>query len=182
MGYRKSHPIAAFREMIFTCASSSTGLPMTGLTFSGGDLQIRKSGASAYVNCNATQQTAVVEIGGGGYVYTFTTAELDTVGVLAFKLQKTGVIYNVESNSVEQAYFMTAVTGTLTTVTFTSNRTETTDDYWKDCLVIALDGALAGQVKKVGAYAGSSKLFTLATGFVWTAAPVNGTFYELVDR
>ena len=40
----------------------------------------------------------------------------------------------------------------------------TTNDYWKDVLILFGTGNLAGQIKKVTGYIGSSKIFTFTPG------------------
>lgn len=184
---KQNHPIAAFREVVFHL-EDSTGAPITGKTFSGTDIQIRKPGAAAYVNADATQQAAVVEIGGGDYVYTCTVAELDTVGIgWAFKVNKAGAVQWAMVDEVQPAAFVTAAAGTLSTSQMTSDRTEG-DTYWNDVFLVALTGALAGQVKRVGSalfgggYISAGGKFTLANGQSWTAAPVAGDIFEVVDR
>lgn len=57
--------------------------------------------------------------------------------------------------------------------TFETNRTETTTDYWKDTLCVFLTGTLAGQVKKVSAYDGSTKFFTVSGGFTGTPSALD---------
>jgi hypothetical protein len=182
MSYRQSHPIAAFREIVFSLRTSA-GAPLTAQTFATADLQLRKPGASSFVNCNAGQQTAVVEIGGGDYVYTFLASELDTVGTgFCFKVNKAGAVQVEYADEIQRAFFATAITGTLGASSFTTDRTETTNDFWKDALIEALSGALVGQVKKIGGYDGTAKKITLAQPQSFTGAPVNGDIFELINR
>ncbi len=178
MSYKQSHPVAAFREIVFHLDDAG-GAPLTGQTFATTDLQVRKPGANAYVNCNATQQTAVVD-----YAYRFTAAELDTVGDgLVFKVNKAGALAVLRGvNTVERAYFLTAVTGTLAANTFTTDRSEAVDGYWRDAFLVAVSGALIGQVKKVGGYTGANKQVTLVLGLAFTSAPVNGDLFEIINR
>lgn len=177
MPYKQSNPIAGERLMGFSMRSSTTGAPQTGLTFSGAELQVLKAGGS-YANFAGT----VTDVGGGDYTYQFTAAELNTSGIVLLKVNKSGSSQYTLNDQVNRAFLASAITGTLTTSTFTSDRTEATNDYWKDCLVVFLTGSLAGQVKKIGGYTGSSKLFTLASGLVFTAAPANGDIFEIINR
>ncbi len=182
MAYKQAHPLASFRIIVFHL-STSAGAALTGQTFSTTDLQIAKPGDTSYANCNSTQQSAVVELGGGDYAYTFTTTELGTTGIGgAFKVAKSGAVAVTYSFDVDPAFFATVQTGTLTATAFTTNRTETTDDYWEDALIVALSGSLIGQVKKIGAYTGSSKTVTLAGTLTFTGAPSNGDVFELLVR
>ena len=177
MPFKQSNPIATERLLGFSMRSSTTGLPQTGLTFSGADLQILKAGGS-YANFGGT----VVDVGGGDYTYQHTAAELNTPGLIMFKINKAGSTPYTQAEQVVRATMFTVLTGTLTLSTFTTDRSETVNDYFKDCLVLFLTGNLAGQVKKVGAYAGSNKMFTLATGLVWTSVPGNGDVGEVINR
>lgn len=63
---------------------------------------------------------------------------------------------------------------------FKTDRTESTNDYWKDALLLITSGALAGQIKKVSAYNGSTKVITVVGGF--TATPADGVAFALVNR
>lgn len=73
--------------------------------------------------------------------------------------------------------FVVADAGNSTTV-FKTDRAETVTDYWKDCLVLFINGALIHQVKKVSAYNGTTKVITLTGGF--TATPAAGTEFLLI--
>lgn len=64
-----------------------------------------------------------------------------------------------------------AITGTLTTTTFTTDLTSTTNDIYKGRIVIFTSGILTREVKVISAYNGSTKLITLSTAL--TAAPSN---------
>lgn len=57
---------------------------------------------------------------------------------------------------------------------------ETDDNYWKDALILMTSGALAGQVKKVTAYDGTTKKITVAGGF--TDPPIEDDRFELLTR
>lgn len=52
--------------------------------------------------------------------------------------------------------------------TFKTDLTESTNDYWKDCLCRFVTGNLANQVKKVTGYNGSTKFLTFTNGFTGT--------------
>jgi hypothetical protein len=66
-----------------------------------------------------------------------------------------------------------------TALTFLTDRSESTNDYWKDALVLFTTGALIGQVKKATAYNGSTKFLTVSGGF--TGTPSNGDRFVLVN-
>ena len=70
--------------------------------------------------------------------------------------------------------------GANTATTFKTDLSSATNDQWKDALLLFLDGALAGQVKKISAYNGTTKFVTLSSAF--TAAPSAGDTFRLVNR
>lgn len=186
MPYRQSHPLAQFREVIFEMLNATTGAPTTGLTFSGSDIQIRQPGAGASSWVNGTQQGSVVELGGGMYCYIASTAEIGTPGTgWGFKVNKSGQDLFVKTETVERAFFTTAQAGALTTSQLVCDRTEASS-FWNDVLLLAVSGALTGQVKKVGnATIGggySTGTFNLATGLLWSTAPSAGDVFEIIDR
>jgi hypothetical protein len=190
MPYKQSHPDPAFRELIFQMTKAD-GTPDTGLAFNAGELQLRKprafgaaANSSPWVNVDATQRAAVVELGNGAYVYTFTQAELDTPGPgFAFKAQKGTGQYWINEDEIQRAYFGKVSAGTLTAAAFTCDRAEAAAAHWKNALVTFVTGALAGQVSKVGAFTpGVPALITLAADYVFTGAPVVGDIFELVNK
>lgn len=70
--------------------------------------------------------------------------------------------------------------GANTALTFKTDRTEATDNYWKDALVVFVTGSLVGQVKKCTVYTGATKFVTVEGGF--TAAPAASDIAVLVNR
>jgi hypothetical protein len=62
---------------------------------------------------------------------------------------------------------------------FKTNLTETTDDYWKDTLLLFTSGNLAGQIKKVSAYNGTTKVITVSSAF--TGTPTAGDTFLLIN-
>jgi phosphoglucomutase len=52
------------------------------------------------------------------------------------------------------------------------------NDYWKDALLLFVAGNLAGQVKKITAYNGTTKVVTVSGGF--TGTPAAGDAFVLV--
>lgn len=63
---------------------------------------------------------------------------------------------------------------------FKTNLTETTDDHWNDALLVLTSGSLAGQVKKVTAYNGTTKVITVSGGF--TGVPADSVTFLLINR
>jgi hypothetical protein len=78
---------AARRRWFFACVDDTDGkTPETGLSFSGAELQISKNGAAF-----ASFGGSATELSDGLYYYEATAAELDTLGLLVFKVEKSGV-------------------------------------------------------------------------------------------
>lgn len=62
---------------------------------------------------------------------------------------------------------------------FKSDRSEATTDHWKDVLILFATGTLAGQIKKVTGYNGTTKIFTFTNGY--TGTPSNGDVFEIIN-
>jgi hypothetical protein len=147
----------------------------SGLVIANTDIWISKDGGNfANATNGATELTGVL----GRYSIVLTAAEMDAswvhIVVVKAGMDDADMVLGTAGSPSGQA-----IAGTLTTSTFTSDRAEATDDYWKDAIVLFTSGGLAGQVKKVSAYTGVSKLFTVNGAF--TAAPVNGDRFILIN-
>jgi hypothetical protein len=177
MAYKQSIPIATRREHLFRLATAGGGV-LTGQTFSGSEIQVRKAGGSY---ANAAGIGSCPELGTTGvYVLTLSTGELDTPGRLIIRANKAGALVWEYIDEVDPAIFGTAATGSLGASAFTSSLTNA-NDVWRDALIKFHTGGLAGQVKKVGAFANASGLITLASGLAFTAAPANGDVFEILN-
>ncbi len=66
-----------------------------------------------------------------------------------------------------------------TSSTFKTTLTEAVDNYWKDALVTFVTGALAGQVKKVASYDGTTKFLTFTGAF--TSAPAASDKFQIIN-
>lgn len=88
MYIRQSEATADRRRILFVCQDEA-GAPVTGQTFSAGEIRISKNG-EAEANSSGT----VTEIGGGEYYYTATQTEVNTLGFFAGRVNKTGVAPN----------------------------------------------------------------------------------------
>lgn len=85
--FQQSEGTGAQRRWFFACVDDTDGkTPETGLTFSGAELQISKNGA-AFGNFAGT----ATELTDGMYYYEATSGELDTLGAVGFKVEKSGV-------------------------------------------------------------------------------------------
>lgn len=76
-------------------------------------------------------------------------------------------------------YYGTVVAdGGNTATTFKTDLAESTTDHWKDALLTFVTGSLAGQVKKVSAFAPGTDFVTVSAAF--TGAPSNGDRFVVV--
>ena len=69
-----------------------------------------------------------------------------------------------------------------TSAIFTTDLEETASAYWRDALCVIVDGALAGQVKKVQGYNGTTKALTVGPSGGFTSTPAAGTAFVLINR
>jgi hypothetical protein len=81
-------PATTVRVLLYLVSPADGKTPVTGLTFTTGDIVLSKNGAA---EANATAAN-VVEIGNGLYYYKFGSAEVDTLGFLYLRVTKTSVL------------------------------------------------------------------------------------------
>lgn len=74
----------------------------------------------------------------------------------------------------ESLVVATAVTGTLTATTITTNLTETTNDHYNGRMLTFVSGSLAGQQTEILDYNGTTKTLTVTA---MTEAPANGNVF-----
>jgi hypothetical protein len=183
---KQSDPRAANRRIYFTCVDTlalQTRLQSSDMsTFT---VRLSKVGGTAAAAAAAAPVQVDATNAKGLFYVELALADVDTAGPAALVIKNTGGTKTMEPREVsffiEQAAFATVVTG-LNTSSFTSNRTEAIDNFWRDTYVSVLTGALAGQVKKVGSYTGASKVFSLASGFAFTAPLGVGDHVEIINR
>jgi len=77
-------------------------------------------------------------------------------------------------------------TGTVTTdggnsaTSFETDLSQTADNYWTDAFLLLTSGVMAGQVKRVTAYNGTTKIITVSGGF--TGTPADGVTFTIINR
>lgn len=154
------------QTITFTALDSSTGAPLTGLTFSAGEVQISKDGGA-----RANVAGAVSELGVGVYAVTLTAAEADAIW-LHFLVRKTGM-RPVDDRGYTSGHPSGAVVADAgnSGLTFKTNLASAVAEFYKGQLLRFTTGALAGQVKKIAAYNGTTKFVTFTDGF--TSAPAD---------
>lgn len=87
MIFKQSEGTAARRRIPFVCVDATDGItPEVSLTFSAGDLKISKNGGT-----EANHAGTVAEIAQGLYRYEYTATELDTLGFITLRTNKSGV-------------------------------------------------------------------------------------------
>jgi hypothetical protein len=145
----------------------------TGLTFGVSDVKIAKDGGAL-----ANTTNSPVEAANGLYWLSLTAAEMDATSLVVV-VSMAGVGRSSITVGTHGMPSGSVVVGTLAT-TFTTDRGESTNDYWKDCFCTFTSGALAGQTKVVAGYTGLTKSLNFASGF--TAAPSTGDRFVLIDR
>lgn len=176
--FKKSIPIQAQRVLFFTAVDEADlTARLTGLAAF--TVRVKKPGAGAEgPGANAPVQVDAGDMQ-GVYSLELSTAELDTVGYGAIVIKHSGMETRELPFCVEDATFGAVAAGTLGQSVFTTNLTQG-NEYWKDALIRFLTGNLAGQVKKVGAFANTGGLITLATGLTFTQAPAASDVFEIL--
>jgi hypothetical protein len=183
---KQSDPRPTHRRLFFICVDT-TALQTRLQASEMGAFAVRlsKSGGTAGAAAAAAPVQVDATNARGLFYVEFALADLDTSGPSALVISNTGGTKTMEKREipffVEPAFFATVVSG-LTATSFTANRTETADHYWRDAYASVLTGTCAGQVKKIGGYTGSSKMFSLASGVQFTGLLGAGDFIELINR
>ncbi len=184
---KQSDPRATHRRVFFTAVDTTsllTRLQSSDMgTFA---LKLTKNGATPITPAAATPTQVDATAQKGVFYAELTTADIDTPGFYVLRVQNTGGTKTMEVREiafhVASAAFAVVAAG-LNTTSFTSTRSETTDNYWKDVYLNVLTGVCTGAGgKKVGSYTGSSKMFTLAGGLAFTDTLSPGDILEIVNR
>jgi len=163
-----------FVLMFFAIDSADHVSPKTGLSFANTDMQLSKDGGD-FANCT----NSATELANGWYKVTLTSAEM-AYDLVAFKAIKAGadkVNLLITTDGFPVATVATdAGNGA---ASFKTDRTEATDNYWNDCWLMFVSGDLAGQVKRVTDYVGSTKVITLESAL--TGTPADGDRFVLIN-
>ena len=147
----------------------------SGLTIANTSCWISKDGSNFVNTTNgSTELTGVT----GRYKIVLTASEMDAswvhLVVETVGMDPVGLTLGTHGSP---SGVVVADAGNSSTV-FKTDRTEATDDYWKDALVLFTSGSLSGQVKKVTVYTGSSKVVT--TG-AFTGTPAASDRFILIN-
>lgn len=154
-------------------STSTVGALKTGLSLLAADVQISKDGGAFAAATNAP-----TEIGQGFYSLVLSAAETNCAWI-AILITKSGMRPQpVWGNMDPQRTAAVAGTGQTATL-FVTNLTEAIDDAHKGKLVRFQTGTLAGQVRKVSGYNGTTKALSFVAGF--SAAPTAADVFTLID-
>ena len=196
---KKSEATAAERRIYFTLVDATDGTAETGLTFTAGDVKLSKNGAGESNHTGSFSS----HIGGGLYYYELAAAEVDTAGVVTFRVLKTGVkAFVVPVQVVEYDPYdpirlgLTSlppdaiITGTVTTgfthttLAFKVDATlgAKATDFWKRAWVRFLTGNLTGTIRPIVGFDGSTDVVTINSADPFTEAPATGDTFVIVNR
>jgi len=175
MSVRRGTPLSL---PFFATDSNNAPAGLAGITWAAGNVKVSKDGA-AFAN-STNLPTAIASGPAGAYKVDLTSAEMDAIAVLV-SIEGAGADpFRLTILTSGDPSGTVVADGANTASTFETDRTESTTDYWKDALLLFVSGALAGQVKRVSAYNGTSKFATMSSAF--TAAPANGDRFVLVNK
>lgn len=148
---------------------------LSGATFATGDCKISQDGGTFANTTNAPTEIGTT----GRYTITLTALEMNGAWIHVFvqnsQVDPRDIVLGTDGS---QAGTIVADAGN-TALTFKTDRTEATNDYWVYALIEFTTGALAGQVKQISAYTGATKFITVDTAF--TGTPSNGDRFILVN-
>lgn len=158
-----------------TAVTITVLLDATGVSWSAGDVQASLDGAAFANTTNLPSELGSTSV----YTLALTAAELDC-DFLTLRFTNGSITTTVERFATTGYPSGSAITGTLSTTSFTTDLSSSVNDYWKDALILFATGNLAGQVKRVSGYNGTSNIITVNAAF--TEAPANGDMFVLVNR
>lgn len=183
---KQSDPRAAFRRIFFTAVDTTSLLSRLQASDMGTFTMYLSKAGGAPAAATAAQpiQLDATHTKGSFYVE-LALADIGTPGPAEIVITNSGGTKTMEPREIsffiEPTHFTTVVSG-LNATSFTCDRTETTDNYWRDVYAHVLTGVCAGQTKRIGGYTGSSKLVQLQAGIQFTTPLGTGDVIELVNK
>lgn len=148
----------------------------TGVSFSAGETKVSLDGGT-FNNTGSNP----AEIGSTGrYSLALTAAEMDAdnIHISIENASMDPVDYTMMTSGDPTGKIV--ADGSNTALTFKTDLTEATNDYWKDLLIVFTSGSLVDQVKRIATYNGTSKFITVYSGF--TGTPSGDDRFILVNR
>ena len=163
-------------QAIVFLATNTSGVRQTGLAWADGEVKLSKDGA-AFVDLLGSR---VTEVGQGYYKVTLTAVEADATHIVLAQV-KTGIATTNDIGGLTSAHPSGAVVADAANsgLTFKTNLASTVNDFYKDQIMRLTSGALAGQVKKITGYNGTTKFVTFTDGF--TSAPADTDKFILIE-
>lgn len=161
-----------------TLTSQSTGLLQSSPTLADNDVQVSKDGGAF---TKLTNLPVVSPAGTAQVKVTLTDDEMDADIVGVQFQDQAGAEWSDKFIEIKTDVITggTVKTGSTTTVVTTS-LAEATDDHFNDMFIKMIDGALAGQSRKISDYSGADKTITVATAF--TDIPADHDHFVILGR
>lgn len=164
----------------FAVFDNASGVRKTGLAFSAGELQWSKDGVN-FANVTGTPAEILLSDASPSGCYRLALSALEaSTGWGHLTLNKTNCRpVDVAGALGEQPTFKVVADAGNSATSFVTDLASSVTDYWKGVLVRFQTGALAGQVRKVTGYNGTTKALSFTTGF--TAAPATDDVFAIVN-
>lgn len=153
-------------------ASNNRPVRATGVTWQFGDVRLYLDGVYNYTS-------DPVEIGSTGRYRLYLSTLYTRYGCIHLSVVKPGYdLFDMDITTTEHPVGTVVANGGNTSSTFKTNLTSATTDFWKNALVSFVSGSLAGQVRPITGYNGSTKFISVTTPF--TATPASTSQFILV--
>jgi hypothetical protein len=166
----------AQQQVVVFLATNTSGVRQTGLTWADGELKLSKDGAALVDLLGAR----VTEVAHGYYYVTLTAAETDATFLVLAQV-KTGISAANDVRGLTSGHPSGVVIDDAanSATTFKTDRTETGPDHWVSTGVKFTTGALAGQIREITAYNGTTKFLTVSPAL--SAEPAAGDRFTFAD-
>lgn len=166
----------AYTAMVYATLASDHQTPATGKTLL---FTLSKAGAAF-----AASTPTITERGNGWYSLAFAVGDFDTEGDWALRgytaasdIDEIALVGQVKVRPDNKSAAVVA-DGSNSATTFKTDLTDSVNETWTYCFLVFITGTLAGQVRKVTAYNGTTKFVTVDA---FTATPTDGDKFALVN-
>ncbi len=156
----------------FAVDAASPPARKTGIVFSAGDVKIGKNGGAL-----SNTVSLPTEVSLGVYALALTAAECNAAWI-HITIRNGSMQPQDISGSMSEQPAASVISGSASA--FVTDLVRVVDDFWKDSLVVFTSGALAGQVRKVTGYAGSTKTLSFDID-PFTSAPAGSDLFILIN-
>jgi hypothetical protein len=165
------------QTITFPAIDSTVGAGATkpGLTLLASDVQISKDGGAF-----ASATNPPVELGSTGrYALTLTAEETNCSWIHVY-VEKGGMRpLDITGALSDQPAAAVVADGGNSPDSFVTNLTSAANDFWAGAGIVFTSGALAGQVREIDSYDGTTKAITLVEPL--TAAPAAGDLFVIIN-